>query len=353
MKILLPPLKNYFQELALETQEEFLIISPWIKMDALDIIISQVKNKNISKLITLGNFEDFLCGASDIEVFEYLFSNNCTISLIQNLHAKIYISDRKKAIVTSENCTFSGLTRNAEIGVLIDEPEKVEELNETFHAWHKQGRIIDREWIDKIREEILGKSLLLKKIEESKKKLFIVDDTLKGKRIKFRRSKPPFKNQVNDSLKKSDWRTAIRGWQSAIKNPEFLEDIITFFEIAFRKLPEEYREKSRFGVQKGTISFTIGHILIQSVKDNQKAEIITDKEKDVRFNSIKKNSIGLKYYSWSELSEINNNKKVWDSFISALGKIWESHHSRLYRADHEKVRICITNFFDDSTGELI
>lgn len=50
------------------------------------------------------------------------------------LHAKIYIFDDQKAIITSANLTLSGFKRNIEYGVLINDPEMVRKIVVDFQS---------------------------------------------------------------------------------------------------------------------------------------------------------------------------------------------------------------------------
>jgi hypothetical protein len=62
--------------------------------------------------------------------------------------------------VTSANLTSSGLglsgdTRgNVEVGVLVDDPDAISTLTATVQEWLSQGRIIDDNWLRKMRAAI-------------------------------------------------------------------------------------------------------------------------------------------------------------------------------------------------------
>ncbi len=68
-----------------------------------------------------------LSGATDPSALQLLVVAfpKATIRFLQSLHAKIYVADETRAIVTSANFTESGLWRNYEYGVSFDEPAVV------------------------------------------------------------------------------------------------------------------------------------------------------------------------------------------------------------------------------------
>jgi hypothetical protein len=89
----------------------------------------------------------------------------CTVKFGKDLHAKIFIADRNQAIVTSSNLTNAGLSENAEVGLLIDEPKAVQAVLSTFKKWYrKAGSIGDAELsrLESLQKEVgsqtLGKS---------------------------------------------------------------------------------------------------------------------------------------------------------------------------------------------------
>lgn len=73
-------------------------------------------------------------GALDIKGIGALINNNTTVKNYSSLHAKIYIFDDKKAIITSSNLTNGGLVNNFEYGVLIKEKDVVYEIINDFET---------------------------------------------------------------------------------------------------------------------------------------------------------------------------------------------------------------------------
>lgn len=70
--------------------------------------------------------------SSDINALKTILQKGGAVYNFQRLHAKIYLFDDKKAIITSANLTYSGLKRNFEYGVLIDELSLVSSICKDF-----------------------------------------------------------------------------------------------------------------------------------------------------------------------------------------------------------------------------
>ena len=79
-------------------------------------------------VITSSNISNFLNGSLDVKAIQTLLNNNVSVRNYQNLHAKIYLFDREKVLITSANLTHNGLYKNYEYGVLCDESNFVDEV---------------------------------------------------------------------------------------------------------------------------------------------------------------------------------------------------------------------------------
>lgn len=80
-------------------------------------------------------------GSSRQEIQKLVESNRERIHNIQDIHAKVVISDNS-AIVGSANLTEKGVTRRREMGVQFEEQDLIEELQDWFfHLWSKSSPI--------------------------------------------------------------------------------------------------------------------------------------------------------------------------------------------------------------------
>jgi hypothetical protein len=188
METVITPIIDSLSELILNAENDVLIVSPWIKLQVFEKLFSGNYHKkiNLRSLTVADNFAD---KTSDLDVIPFL-SNKKSITtdirLIKKLHAKIYISDSKTALITSANFTKSGLEDNIEAGVLLEgnEAEKItKEANKWFsiaksvneNSWYvKMKQFIEKQAasgnlkvirIDKLPEELDGNSIVTKKSE--------------------------------------------------------------------------------------------------------------------------------------------------------------------------------------------
>lgn len=106
-------------------QSEMVISSPFVTQDGVSFIAANSDPAFLSsgKLIFLTNLlpVNLVQGATDPNALYELMTripDTCLYHL-PRLHAKVYVSDSREAIVTSGNLTHSGLARNYEYGVHI------------------------------------------------------------------------------------------------------------------------------------------------------------------------------------------------------------------------------------------
>lgn len=130
-----------------ETIREVIIVSPWIKQKAVSIVTDSIKNKNINlRLYTRFNSSDIDKGITDLNAIKNLVNTykNVEIKFIPNLHAKIYISDKKRAFITSGNLTTGGMKNNIETGVILDDERLVEQLANNVAEMFENALLLDK-----------------------------------------------------------------------------------------------------------------------------------------------------------------------------------------------------------------
>ena len=101
-------------------KDELLIISPFMTESKCRGLANLVKSNNIKcTIITRVCEEDFTRKVHTIEGIRLLLDAGIKVYAIKNLHSKLYIFDKKFAIITSANFTETGLKGNVELGVRI------------------------------------------------------------------------------------------------------------------------------------------------------------------------------------------------------------------------------------------
>ena len=127
-----------FEAVGLDSNEEFLhkmfkratteilIASPWIKEGAWKRlrprIVTFINNGGALTVFIKGQKEDCARGASDRSVIDEIRSHGGDVKFVPKLHAKVYVVDRREALITSANLTRSGLDFGYEAGIWTCNP---------------------------------------------------------------------------------------------------------------------------------------------------------------------------------------------------------------------------------------
>lgn len=132
LNIIKTPSNDEFFSLVKNSEKNIYLCAPFIKKEIVDKILDARKDGITMVVITSSNISNFLCGSLDISAIKELISQGVTVRNYQNLHAKIYIFDREKALVTSANLTNNALYNNYEYGVLIENDEIINQIYEDY-----------------------------------------------------------------------------------------------------------------------------------------------------------------------------------------------------------------------------
>lgn len=133
MEIIKTPWKDKFLDLVAETKHSIKITSPFIKNNICKDILDIVRGEVSIDLITSYKIVNIYSGALDLDGLENILNNNGIVRNFSKLHAKIYLFDDKKAIVTSGNLTNGGLINNFEYGVYFNDINNVEKVSVDFN----------------------------------------------------------------------------------------------------------------------------------------------------------------------------------------------------------------------------
>ena len=120
---------------------EVRIICPFIKKGALEYLLSHQPGD--IQVITRFNLADFANGVSDVEALRMLLDSGASIRGIRNLHAKLYLFGKSRAIITSANLTKAALTRNQEFGLVADNKAVIMACRNYFDELWRRGSSAD------------------------------------------------------------------------------------------------------------------------------------------------------------------------------------------------------------------
>jgi hypothetical protein len=120
------PFRSDFMALCAESRTSIKLCAPYVKADIISEVLSSKRPGIPVWLITKLDYKSFQSGASDVKAMDRVLDEGGKVFNCSNLHAKVYIFDDNKCIISSANLTASGLARNAECGVLMDDNNLVD-----------------------------------------------------------------------------------------------------------------------------------------------------------------------------------------------------------------------------------
>lgn len=125
-----------------QVRDEFLIASPWITSPVAQLVADALppEGRLSIRIISRLDLSDFVSGASDLDAFApetFMGKGSLAIRGLRNLHAKLYVADRREVIIGSGNLTEGGIRLNHELLVRIADPVFVDYARAAFERlWH-------------------------------------------------------------------------------------------------------------------------------------------------------------------------------------------------------------------------
>lgn len=117
------PIIDYIQERMDDHGALLLAISPFIKLDALKLLIEKCEDTSAMQVVVRWQPIDIVTGVSDLEIFDWLDSRGIPLYRHPDIHLKLLVFSRNWAFHTSGNITRRGLgvadDSNIEVGAQI------------------------------------------------------------------------------------------------------------------------------------------------------------------------------------------------------------------------------------------
>ncbi len=118
------PTHDWLEQQIARCRERFLVASPYVG-SYLPGLTMRLREDVRQVLVTRTDLRDFAKGASDIDAVCDIARLGARVMSLPRLHAKVYVIDNRSALVTSANATPSGMRRNWECGVAIEDEQEV------------------------------------------------------------------------------------------------------------------------------------------------------------------------------------------------------------------------------------
>jgi hypothetical protein len=136
-QLLVSPWTQYFDDLVRTAKDSLVICSPYVGQApcerVMDILLGRSDGRPpATYLLTDLSVDNMLSGVTDVAAILELARSipQITIRFLPSLHAKVYVADTARAVITSANLTEAGLRRNFEYGVLLDDTCQVTRVRE-------------------------------------------------------------------------------------------------------------------------------------------------------------------------------------------------------------------------------
>ncbi|MBN1806615.1 MAG: NgoFVII family restriction endonuclease [Sedimentisphaerales bacterium] len=237
IEIITNPSTDTFIDLVRSSQEQFMA-SPFLKANIAKMILDNKPTKANISLLTSYKLTNFYRRSSDLSAIKYFIDKKIEVRNHPTLHAKTYIFDSDRAIITSANLTLGGLQNNYECGVLINDSKIVKKLKSDFLKIFS-----DEEKVSIVTQEIISTT------EE------ILSKVPKEKRIKFEKSEkdlfPKIDEELEDDLYDGGVATisnTLSGWKldtfnvvSSVKENIFKLEHVYAYKEQLQKLHPENR----------------------------------------------------------------------------------------------------------------
>lgn len=150
MKLIARPLRAALAEVIQLASEELLVAAPYIKTVEVnwmcDLLAHSSGEKNCTiRVLTDIRSDSVLSGSLDLEALNIFYQrgNRAEVVSLPRLHAKVYIADNRRALLTSANLTPAGLDHNYEYGVCLEDSALVTKVRNDLEAYACLGSILD------------------------------------------------------------------------------------------------------------------------------------------------------------------------------------------------------------------
>lgn len=173
MELIAGSWRKPFYELVSSAQESLLLAAPYIKEEEARRVSAARSTTSAGRVsltvLTDLRADSILSASLDIGALQ-MFANQfkqAEVISVPRLHAKVYVADRRRAIIGSANLTPSGLDHNMEYGVLIDDPSVVARVHRDLMQYGALGSPVDPETLDSL-ETLAGElTLRFKALQKS------------------------------------------------------------------------------------------------------------------------------------------------------------------------------------------
>jgi hypothetical protein len=129
-----------------------LLIAPFIKLDALRVLMESNRITSKLRVIIRLKPEDLLSGASDLSIYPFLRERGVPVFYNHSIHLKLFVFESNRCLVTSSNITQRGLglahSANVEAGALVQ--LDIADWNQIYSLIN-ESRLFDDQLYDRLK----------------------------------------------------------------------------------------------------------------------------------------------------------------------------------------------------------
>lgn len=149
--------RTEFEQLLRGTADSLMIATPYIKLDEAQRVSeilagTAVHPETRVRVLTDFRADSIVASSLDVGALRHLAVSfrRCEVISVPRLHAKVYVSDERVAIVTSGNLTRPGLESNIEYGIQLEEGSLVRKILDDMSAYARLGSEVPGAVLDEL-----------------------------------------------------------------------------------------------------------------------------------------------------------------------------------------------------------
>ena len=156
LRLLVSPWADTFETFARSIAQTATIVSPFITAEPLQRMAHHLQSRRSPQIEILTNLavDSMVQGSiSPQALVEFCGAIPSTqVRHLPGLHAKVYVADKREAIISSANLTSSGLVSNLEYGIHISDPVVVKQIVDDLEGYATLGAEVSltqlNQWAD-------------------------------------------------------------------------------------------------------------------------------------------------------------------------------------------------------------
>ncbi len=161
------PAERGIVDIVKQAHDRLLIACPYLSDYGAQVVIEHAQAGQLWLLTNL-DARNMAAGSLDLAALLNMWDRlPLRLSSLGGLHAKVYIADRRAALITSANLTRSGMRENYEYGVVVRDADVVKAIAQDIEAYFELGNVFEQETLRALVADVEGMRALQRKLDSS------------------------------------------------------------------------------------------------------------------------------------------------------------------------------------------